>query len=219
MRSIQCGVYHHSLELEIRNYDRTVLNAEAVKSTDHYHNLFLEVQQRDDYDCFEQIYKYYYNRLLFYTKKYIGDPELAESVVSDVFFKLWKKRKEIQINSSFQSYLYTSVRNKSLDYLRREQTRQKEDESYLHNRQAEHSNPVDIFNAEELFNKIETAINTLPKDRRRVFRMSRDEGLKYKEIAEKLGISIKTVETQMGRSLKYLREILREELDEFKFAC
>ena len=78
-----------------------------------------------------------------------------------------------------------------------------------------HSNTLEIINSNELYAKIERAINQLPKDRRKVFNMSRTEGLMYKEIAERLNISIKTVETQMGRSLRFLREQFKEELKEF----
>lgn len=181
---------------------------------EHYDLLFQNVQSNGCYNSFKQLYEHYYNRLLFFARKYVENMETAEEVISEVFLKLWKKRKEIQINSSFQSYLYTSVRNKCLDHIRKEGNRQYEDDMMIHSLCAEHSNTLDIIHSNELFEKIEKAIAMLPKDRRRIFLKSRNEGMKYKEIAEELGISIKTVETQMGRSLKYLREVFKDELAE-----
>ncbi|MEM7548602.1 MAG: RNA polymerase sigma-70 factor [Bacteroidota bacterium] len=183
--------------------------------SDHFGRLFNNVRDSDSIEDFETIYNHYYQRLLFFSKRFVDSTELAEEVVSDVFFKLWKKRREISISSSFQSYLYTAVRNRCLDYLRKAQVSGDADDHVFENQPSEHSNPFDMLVSDSIFNKIETAIEELPTDRRRIFRMSRDQGLKYKEIAMQLNISIKTVETQMGRSLKHIRKRLSEDLNNF----
>ncbi len=177
--------------------------------------LFQKVCNSDCYVSFKTLYQSYYNRVLFYAKKYVDSIETSEEVVSEVFLKLWNKRKHIHIQSSFQSYLFTAIRNRCLDMIRKEGSRHFESDDVLQTLTSTHSNTQEIIQSNELYEKIEAAINKLPKDRRRIFLMSRNEGLRYKEIAEKLGISIKTVETQMGRSLKFLRETFKEELSEF----
>ena len=194
---------------------RSRQKSQETESSNHIDQLFIDVKLNDSYDSFKELYTSLYNKVLFFARKYMDSIESSEEVVSEVFLKIWKKRNDIQINSSFQSYLYTAVKNKCLDFLRKEGNRKFEDESALHMVSANHSNTLEIIHSDELYTKIEAAINQLPKDRRRVFLMSRTEGLKYKEIADKLGISIKTVETQMGRSLKFLREQFKNELAEF----
>jgi len=177
--------------------------------------LFKNVCSKNCYSSFKVLYERYYNRVLFYAAKYLNTMECAEEAVGDVFFKLWNKRKKIQINNSFKSYLYTSIRNRSLDIIRRDNKNQFESEDYLHSLCSDHSDTIDIVHSNELYERIELAINQLPRDRRRIFVMSRNKGMKYQEIANDLGISIKTVETQMGRSLKFLREKFKTELKEF----
>jgi RNA polymerase sigma-70 factor (ECF subfamily) len=134
--------------------------------------------------------------------------ELSEEIVDDVFCSLWKNRKKIQITASFHSYLLAAVRNKSFDWLRK----MKHEKSTLLENAAtvacRQSIAHETLIYEELYGQIETAIRALPKQCRTIFLMSRDQDLKYKEIAEILNISIKTVDTQMGRALKYLRKTI-----------
>ena len=177
--------------------------------------LFIQIKQLDCYASFKVLFEKNYNKVLFYARKYSDSMETAEEAVSEVFLKLWKRRNRIEIKSSFQSYLFTSVRNKCLDILRKETKAQFESETILESTTSSHSNTLEVIQSNELQDQIERAIERLPKDRRRIFLMSRNEGLKYKEIADRLGISIKTVETQMGRSLKYLRERFKDEIAEF----
>ncbi len=192
--------------------DKLRLNRPKEVSDDE---LFIKVKELDCYSSFKVLFEKNYNKVLFYARKYTDNMETAEEAVSEVFLKLWKKRKRIEIKSSFQSYFFTSVRNKCLDILRKENKTQFESENLLELTPSLHSNTLEIIQSNELQNQIEEAIERLPKDRRKIFMMSRNEGLKYKEIADSLGISIKTVETQMGRSLKYLRERFKDEINEF----
>lgn len=177
--------------------------------------LFKKVQTQNCQHSFKELFEYYYNQVIFYSRRYIDSTETSEEIVNDVFLKLWNKRKEIQLKGSFQSYLFSSIRNKCIDAIRKQHDIKFESESSLNGIESDHSNTLEIINSNELYAKIERAINQLPKDRRKVFKMSRTEGLMYKEIAERLNISIKTVETQMGRSLRFLREQFKEELSEF----
>ena len=180
------------------------------KIEDLNEHLFEQIKRSDNYKAFEIIYRRFYHRLASFAFRFVQSSYEAEEVVSDVFYKLWKNRKNIQITSSLQSYLFTSVRNKCLDKLRVENRKNQCDDSILVNFTSNISNPLQHTLGEELRKRIETAIEALPRDRKRIFRLSRDNGLKYKEIAALLNISIKTVETQMGRALKYLRRELKE---------
>ncbi|MEL7002337.1 MAG: RNA polymerase sigma-70 factor, partial [Bacteroidota bacterium] len=174
---------------------------QKVKETNE--ELFVLIKHENSYSAFEELYHRMYKPLTLYAFRYTKSPELADDMVSEVFFKLWKKRETININSAVQSYLYTSVRNRCLDRIRSEHGIDHCNDEILINFDSFSPTPLQYTISEELQKRIETAIEALPKDRRRVFRMSRDNGLKYKEIAETLGISVKTVETQMGRALKF----------------
>ncbi|MEM7108739.1 MAG: RNA polymerase sigma-70 factor [Bacteroidota bacterium] len=172
--------------------------------------LFALVQNESNYAAFEALYTRFYHVLINYSFRYMQSKQQADDVVSEVFYKIWKKRSGIHVTSSLRSYLFTAVRNMCLDYLRSESKIEHCQDDMLIEYEGSSDTPHQCAVGEELKIRIENAIEALPKDRRKVFRMSRDQGLKYKEIAETLGISIKTVETQMGRALKYLRGELSE---------
>jgi RNA polymerase sigma-70 factor (ECF subfamily) len=167
--------------------------------------LFLQVEG-DNYRAFEAIFKRTYPSLCTYANRIVKDRELAEELVDDVFCNVWRNRKRIQIKASFRSYLIASVRNKSFDCLRKLKNRRNlalDTVSEVANGQSIALEEI-IF--EELNQQIEGAIQALPRQCRTIFQMSRNEDLRYKEIAAILQISIKTVDTQMGRALKHLRK-------------
>lgn len=179
-----------------------------IASRTSMNSLFLKVIEQDDYQAFENIFKKTYRSLCSFSGKLVHNHELAEEIVDDVFYNLWKNRKKIQINSSFKSYLLTAVKNRSLDYLRK---LRKERNAALENASGvacRDAIATDKMAYDELSLKVEAAIQALPKQCRTIFLLSREQELKYKEIAEMLNISIKTVDTQMGRALKYLRQTL-----------
>lgn len=161
---------------------------------------------------FEELFKRQYGRLCGYAIKYVKDLDQAEEIVQDLFFNIWNKRESLQITSSLEAYLFRSVRNSCLNYLKHMKIRQ------LHASGMTQANPASITESDppveilELHNRIEEAIASLPPERQKIFRLSRHEGMKYREIAEHLGISIKTVEVQMGKALKYMREVLSDYL-------
>ncbi len=161
---------------------------------------------------FEILFNDHYSRLCAYAYNFLKEQEGSEEIVQEVFFKLWVNRTDIVIQTSMESYLYRSVRNASLNLIKhiniREKYKQHNQEAIAYSEQ-EDRDPV---NASELELKIRSSIDQLPEQRKKIFILSRYEQLKYKEIAEQLGISVKTVENQMGKSLKYLRTELAEYL-------
>ncbi|MDM8158340.1 RNA polymerase sigma-70 factor [Labilibaculum sp. K2S] len=161
---------------------------------------------------FEALFNAHYSRLCAYAYNFLKEQEGSEEVVQEVFFKLWIHRHDIHIENSIESYLYRAVRNTSLNLIKHINIREKYKE---HNQQEiEYSERLenDPMNASELELKIRSSIDLLPEQRRKIFILSRYEQLKYKEIADKLGISVKTVENQMGKALQFLRKELADYL-------
>lgn len=133
----------------------------------------------------------------------------AEEIVSDVFIKIWMNREELCIKSSIKAYLYRAVRNQSIDHLRRLSRRKVRQEKMPISTDATNDSPEDQLLFCELDEYVQATIRALPPRGQHIFRLSREEGLKYQEIADLLGISIKTVETHMRRSLIFLRSRLK----------
>jgi len=162
--------------------------------------------------AFEVLFKTYYKDLCFYANHYLKDLDLAEEAVQDVFFNFWEKRSTLNIKDSLKAYLYISTRNKCLKMIRSENTATKYSNHIKHTGRQAVSTPVDELNAKELNLLIEETMNQLPERTRKIFRMNRYQGLKYQEIADKLSISVKTVEANMGKALKLFRKNLDEYL-------
>lgn len=138
--------------------------------------------------------------------KYTHDLEDARNLVHDVFLGLWEKWEALPEDTNYKSYLYTGVRNRGLNFIR-DRKKQVAFEQVAEDKLAL---AADEMNATELEREIEFAILSLPEKCREVFEMNRKEGLKYAQIAEALGISVKTVEAQMSKALSVLRERLGE---------
>lgn len=158
-----------------------------------------------DEQAFEQLFRAQYPVLCGYARKYLNDIDQAEEVVQEMFFNFWQKKEKLDINISIEAYLFRSVRNSCLNYLKhlkiREEHRLATNQELRKKEQEVHDNVVAL----ELQEQIENVIDQLPPERKKIFKMSRYEELKYKEIAEKLNLSVKTVEAQMGKALKHLR--------------
>jgi RNA polymerase sigma-70 factor (ECF subfamily) len=155
---------------------------------------------------FEQVFRAHFKSLHSYACTIVRDEASAEEIVQGIFVKLWEKRKEITISESISTYLYRSVHNESLNHLKHLKVRA----VYQSHTMRQHKIPETDKAAEkvtlnELERKLEKALRDLPEQCRTIFQLSRFEDLKYKEIADKLGLSIKTVENQMGKALKLLR--------------
>jgi RNA polymerase sigma-70 factor (ECF subfamily) len=163
-------------------------------------------------EAFELLFKTHYSGLCGYATKYVWDLDQAEEIVQDLFFNLWNKKNNLFIDTSIEAYLFRAVRNACLNYLKHQKVRQQHADAVKKNPSAGQAAPDNSVETLELQSKIDEAVNLLPPERQKIFRLSRYEGLKYKEIADQLGLSVKTVEAQMGKALKSLRENLTEYL-------
>ena len=161
-----------------------------------------------DRGAFEQLFREHYAALVRFGEGLLRSRELAEDTVQEVLLNLWKQRETVRIDDSVKAYLFRAVRNRALNQIRNERVRR---EAVLHIvLESRESTAADAGLVEtELEAAVRAAIAELPPRCREVFELSRIRGLKYAEIAEALGISIKTVETQMGRALASLRDQLR----------
>lgn len=155
--------------------------------------------------AFEQLFKTYYKALHAYANMLLKDIDVAEEVVQSMFLKLWEKRDLLDVQTSIKAFLYKCVYNDSLNLLKHEQVKSKYQDFTLHTMNAHHEAASHKVELSELQKELSLAMESLPEQCRVIFKMNRFEELKYKEIAERLGISVKTVENQMGKALKILR--------------
>ncbi|GAA4444087.1 RNA polymerase sigma-70 factor [Ravibacter arvi] len=176
--------------------------------------LLTDVVRNGNYKSYCELFRRYYNAMCVYAMRVVTYREIAEEVVSDVYMKLWKNREQITVHTSFEAYLYRSVRNQALDYLKLKSYRPQKNDTLdvidKSNSYADWHTPFEELAFNELYLEIESFVSALPKQCQLIFRLNRENGLRYREIADELQISIKTVETQMGRALKLLRKRLSE---------
>lgn len=171
------------------------------------------VRENGDKRAFEVIFRTYYQRLHGFAKTFVNCSDTSEDVIQTVFLNIWINRAAWDPEGEVKTYLFKAVKNECLNVLRHkkviEHTRplilQEQEESG-------ESEAVDMTSAGELVSIIEEETMKLPKACRRIFQLSRDHGLTYHEIAEYLGVSINTVNTQMGRALKKIRGNLSERI-------
>lgn len=160
---------------------------------------------------FEEIFRKYYPSLLAFVERHVGDRDLAKDFVQDVFFKLYESKGEFPTDAGLKSWLYTTSRNAALDYIRHLKVR--DDHQLLMAESMMYAAEVDETISEELAQKINEAINSLPPQCCRIVRMSILEGRKYTEISAELGVSMNTIKTQISRGYKKLRELLSDDFN------
>lgn len=161
-----------------------------------------------DRNAFEQIFRTYYSDLCKFCMKYVRDEQVAEEIVQEVFINIWERRSNLTITTSIKSYLFTAIRNRSFNYLKLQLPKEQkkvdlEGLGFLEEDSREQEMIMD-----ELKAYVHEAVESLPNKCRIIFNLSRNAGMTYKEIAEELDISVKTVENQIGLALKKLRENL-----------
>ncbi len=163
-------------------------------------------------EIFEIFFRDYFKPLVNFANKFLQNIDNSKEIVHDVFIKLWEKRDTIDMQNSVKSYLYTSVNNRCLNFIR-------DNKKFTNNLDFDSINtaidPVDVLTENEIQCIIDKTLTQLSPKVRTVFELSRYENLKYKEIAEKLNISVKTVESHISKALKELRNNLKEYLTIF----
>ncbi|MEN6618631.1 MAG: RNA polymerase sigma-70 factor [Rikenellaceae bacterium] len=169
--------------------------------------LLLKKIKEGDIRTFEDIFRRYYTPLLFFSVSITGRMDVAEEIIQELFYVLWKKRGNLQILRSLKGYLFGAVRNRSLQFCER----RKLDENYrksVYTVDVEISgfDPQEKLEYKELEEIIKKTMEKMPERRQRIFKMHRFENRKYMEIADILSLSVKTVEAEISKALKTLRK-------------
>ena len=173
----------------------------------------LERLRVGDQSAFDVVFRAHYAPLVLLAESMLRSRAAAEDVVQEVMLELWRRRAELQIQESFRAYLVRSTRNRALNQIRHANV-QRRAEPELAREEAVAPTGASVLVAGELREAIAAAVAELPPACREVFVLSRTQGLRYVEIASTLGISVKTVESQMGKALRHLRNRLAQWLPE-----
>jgi RNA polymerase sigma-70 factor, ECF subfamily len=166
--------------------------------------------RKSDITAFESLFRKYYADLVNYSCRLTRDMDAAEEIVQEFFYNYWKHRKEINIKFSLRAYMYRAIRNNTLNYLEAVSVRRKYADRVLSRSTAYGGYEDSSVELAELHERIDRILDELPERCRVIFCMSRFDGLKYEEIAERLSISVKTVEVNIGKALKLLRRKLEK---------
>jgi RNA polymerase sigma-70 factor (ECF subfamily) len=180
----------------------------------------LEQIKSGDEKAYRQLFDEYYDDLCRFALMYAKDKDAAEEIVQNFFVQFWIKKENISINLSLKSYLFSSVRNGALNYIRDKKKLTSIDDNieYLDSI-SYHESDENNIDLKDLNTRVFESIENLPQKCREIFKLSRMENLTYKEIAEKLSISQKTVENQIGIALKKLHENLKPYLEILLIIC
>ena len=167
--------------------------------------------RQGDKQEFEKLFRSSYVSLVRYAKRILKDHDTAEEIVQDLFFRLWQDRGNLTIESSLNGYLFRSVHNRSLHFIEHQKVVDRHAGEIAASADQTAEPVTEAIYYSELQSKVARVLERLPERCSVIFRMSRFEGLKYNEIAEKLSVSLKTVEANMGKALKEFRKALAEQ--------
>jgi RNA polymerase sigma-70 factor (family 1) len=162
----------------------------------------------DNMFAFDVLYKKYSKRVFKFGYSILKSTEESENLIQDVFLNLWENRKKVENDASIKSYVFSITYNSAISIIRKK-ARESQYVEYLKSLQSIIEEPVNVeLEYNELTNRLDEIIMTLPERQREVFRLHRIEGLKYSEISARLNISINTIENHMSRALKTIRKKL-----------
>ena len=179
----------------------------ASRSLSSEDELLISGLKQGEEHFYRLLFDTYYNPLVVFANRMLLDIDLSRSVVQDVFVMLYDKREDIVIHTNLNAHLYQSVKNRCLNYIKRDKMKSGHHQIILE-RFDTFQQPSNTLEYNELQSLIDSTVDSLPDQCRRIFRMSRNEGVTNQEIAEMLDISKRTVETQISKALKKLREEL-----------
>lgn len=160
-----------------------------------------------DISAFDRLFQQYYKKVYLFARGILKSHEDAENIVQEVFIKIWEKHKELDENKSFESFIFTITYNASISLIRKRLCKKSFFEKW-YKRTCYEMEVVIESDYSDLNERVERLVDRLSPRRGQIYKMSREEGLTYKDISIKLGISVNTVENHMAASLKFLRQHL-----------
>jgi len=184
------------------------MNLSKIDSS--YEKILLERLKDNDKTAFSCIFSVYYSDLVMFASNFTRDLAVSEEIVQNVFVKFWEDREVITINTSLKSFLLRTVQNKCIDWLRHLKIRDKYSAEILEGPQLGENDVENYVFVSELEHQVEKALTKIPEEVSNAFRMNRYDGLKYHEIAEKMNVSVRTIEVRIGKALHLLREHLKD---------
>jgi len=173
---------------------------------------YVETLKSGDYDSFDVLFRKYAERIYAFTLGLTKQSMIAEEITQIVFIRIWEKREKINEYYSFKSFLFSIAYHEIISWLRKEKSEKRKIASYVNDKDylsLETEISIEFNNLENLVNG---SINSFPEKRRQIYKLSREQGYSNKEIAEKLEISVKTVENQMTSALKTLKDKLHQNM-------
>lgn len=166
-------------------------------------SLLIEQFCEGNLKSYETLYKKYYKALVVYAKQFVKDLHVSEDITQDTFIAIYEKQSNLEIRTSFKSFMYTAVRNNCLNYLKKEA--KMIDVPFAQNESITEEEDATTISNIELAEKLAKAINELPRQNQEIFKLSRYRGLTNEEIASRLNLTKRTVETHISNALKKLR--------------
>lgn len=164
---------------------------------------------QSDEQAYEELFRYFYPSLYQFALSFVKTGHLAEEVVSDVFIRIWQKRSALARIHDLKLYLFISTKNTALNYLRQQKRDILLSDDYRVQLRSVYFDPEELLITAEMVNRIQQAINQLPPRCQLIFKLIKDDGLKYKEVAELLSLSLKTIENQMTLALRKIGSAIR----------
>lgn len=178
-------------------------------TADHILNLQQRIALHSDQSAYKELYLLFYKPLLQFGYSFVRSHEMAEEIVSDVFVNLWKKRAQITDIQNLRLYLFVSTKNTALNYLRSQKKPLLQAEQYQVQLQSIYFDPERLMITAEMVNRVQAAIRKLPPRCQLIFKLVKEDGLKYREVAELLSLSVKTVENQIITATRRVGEAIR----------
>ena len=167
--------------------------------------------KQGDTKAFELIFNKYKEKLYFYVLGYVHSPEETEEIIQRLFIALWENRSNLDETQSLKCYLYKAVTNKVYNYFKHEAVQKKYVEHIASQPCDDEDQSLNDLYYRDLKGSLKTLIDSLPEKQQMIFRLSRNQGLSYQEIADHLGLSVRSIENQVYRTLKCIKENLREQ--------
>lgn len=166
--------------------------------------------KRGDKKAFEKLFHRYVERIYFFSLNYLGDQHEAEEITQEVFVKLWANKNQLKEDLSFKSYMFMVCRNAIIDVYRKRKKHLEACKEMAARIETLSLTPDDVYEYNNLVRVLSEFVAALPERRRQIYQLSREHGYSHKDIALKLGISVKTVESQIRLAVKQLRRILEK---------